>query len=487
MAVRDRNLFAWQVYVMTMAFISVGLLLGMFFLWRSWSDKVKTLEATQADLTTARSEVATNESRVDRLLSMLGYGANTQEDMDRLAQQFANDEKLAQAEKDFADQMKLFSTSVGPAERNLINLPTYLMNTIRDRNTEIDQARAREKQLQDSLSETQQRETEARTNEENLRKKAESDLAATRQSHSDALAKVNKEKDDILKNYETYKQKLDGELAAEKANVSRLTAENSDLQDTVNQQSEIILQINTPDFAASQGKIVNVDGDKAWVDLGSDDKLREGVVFSVIDALEVNISNAKPKAQLTIVRVVGPRLAQAKIVDPNVRMPVTRGDLVYSPAWRAGSAAGFALVGLMDINGDRRDDLERVKELIKNSGGRLDAVMDYKGRRDDQLEGVNANTRYVVVGTDVGSTTVDTPANQNRDREYANFLKDAQRYGVQQISLDKLLGYLKTPNSDRTVTLGSSMNPEEFRNLPKNPPVSNGTVSEIFMKRRFGE
>ena len=74
MAVRDRNMFAWQAYVITMSFVSVGLLLGMFFLWRSYSDLNKKYESQAASLQTKTDEGQQALLRVDRLLEMLGKG-----------------------------------------------------------------------------------------------------------------------------------------------------------------------------------------------------------------------------------------------------------------------------------------------------------------------------------------------------------------------------------------------------------------------------
>ena len=112
MAVRDRNMFAWQAYVITMAFVSVGLLLGMFFLWRSYSDLSKRYEDQGSQLSTAQTQVQLNDGRVDRMLSMMGYGNYTQEDLDSMAQKFATDEKLGQVETDFDEKMKQSMSSL---------------------------------------------------------------------------------------------------------------------------------------------------------------------------------------------------------------------------------------------------------------------------------------------------------------------------------------------------------------------------------------
>ena len=65
MAVRDKNLVAWQAYVITMAFISVGLMLGMFFLYRTYADTAKKSADMSTKYNEALTEAKKSESRRD--------------------------------------------------------------------------------------------------------------------------------------------------------------------------------------------------------------------------------------------------------------------------------------------------------------------------------------------------------------------------------------------------------------------------------------
>ena len=78
-------MFAWQAYVITMSFVSVGLLLGMFFLWRSYSDLNKKYESQAASLETKTTEGQQALLRVDRLMSMFGFGNYTPDQMEQMA------------------------------------------------------------------------------------------------------------------------------------------------------------------------------------------------------------------------------------------------------------------------------------------------------------------------------------------------------------------------------------------------------------------
>ncbi len=489
MAVRDRNLFAWQAYVITMAFLSVGLLLGMFFLWRSYSDLSTRYESQASSLSDAQSQFQVSEQRVDRLKSMLGYGNNTDADLAEMASKFATDEKLADVEKDFAEQMKLFPPNQPANEKNLLKLPKFLLDTIRLRNEQIDGAQKRIKAFEAELTATVQRETAARKDAEANQQKAETDLAAARQAHATEISRLNKEKEAALKKFDDYKVVVDRQLASLNGEVQRLTKLSTDQAETIRVQMDIINQFRNPDFAAPQGDVVKVadGGREVWINLGKDDGLRTGVPFSVIDESAINISEAEPKAKLVVTAVVAEHLCRARVTSSDYRNPIVTSDKVYSPAWRPGRTVGFALVGTLDVNGDGRDDADQVRELIRLSGGKIDEEMDSKGNRSG--DGMTPNTSFLVLGTDLSAPANASPevlARQKAKAElYAKFVAEAREQGIIQISLDKLMGYLKTEGSDRTIPLGDRIRGQDFpARGDVGSPVSGGNVSEIFQRRQ---
>jgi hypothetical protein len=486
MAVRDRNLFAWQAYVITMAFVSVGLLLGMFFLWRSYSDLSKRLTDQTTQMDNYRQQFTTSEARVSRLLAMVGQGeyADTQD--------MSADEVLGPVEQQFTQAMSHFATNVAASERNLMSLHTYLLDTIRARNDDIAAARERESKLTQDMTATLQRESKAREDAVIAQKKAESDLETARQKYASALVTANADKDAALKKFDDYRAYFEKELATVTTENRRLLADNQKQAETISQQMEELIAFRNLDFAAPQGEIVRATdgGTTVWINLGREDGLREGVPFSVIDESAVNISEASPKAKLVIVSVIpdAPHLSRAKVTDYDYSHPIVTGDKVYSPAWRPGRAVGFALVGMMDMDGDSRDDIEQVREQIRLSGGVIHAEMDTKGSQTDS-PGLNPNTSFLVLGTDLNISANSSPqlnAQQKaRAEKYAAFIAEAKKMGIIQISLDKLMGYLKTEGSDRTIPLGDRIRADDFPIRSEGrTPESRGSVSELFQQRK---
>ncbi len=484
MAVRDKNLVAWQAYVITMAFISVGLMLGMFFLYRSYADTTKRFTETTTKYNEALSEAKKSEARVTRLKAMMGYGQHTTEDLQAMAQEFANDPTLGEVEKEFAEQMKLFAKSDKETDKNLMKLPKFLMDTIRLRNEELDRLKKRQAEVQREQTDTLVRETAAREDAMKKMAQATQDLESERTKHAEQIAALNSEKDAIAKQFDANKAAFDKELARQASLIASLEAKTKEQAGVIADQQEQLVKFREDDFAAPQGEIIRVadGGQTVWLDLGSADGLREGVPFSVIPADTIKVSKATPKARLTITKIVDQHLAQAKATDLNPRNPIMTGDKIYSPAWRSGRSVGFALVGSMDVDGNLQDDSEMVKDLIQASGGRIDAVMDTKLVTQGKP---TIGTAYLVMGADTLDSENLSPDQQARQQKYNAFIKEAKSLGATQMSLDNLMGYLKPKNSDRTVSLGNRISGADFPiQQSKNPPVSAGKVSEIFEKRR---
>jgi hypothetical protein len=222
-----------------------------------------------------------------------------------------------------------------------------------------------------------------------------------------------------------------------------------------------------------------------WINLGSADGLRPGVSFSVLGQDEIRVSEAKPKAQLEVTRIGGAHLAEARVVYArDVRNPVIENDKIYSPMWSPGRPVRFALAGTLDLDGDGVDDSKRLRGLIESSGGEVVAQIDAAGNRSG---GLTKDTRWLVMG-DVPEAT---GGDDDRSRQLSNavaaigqFKAEADRLGVGQIGIDKLLGYLKNANEALTIPLGRSAGEDALR--PQAEPGSQKrwveSVSELYMR-----
>jgi hypothetical protein len=141
--------------------------------------------------------------------------------------------------------------------------------------------------------------------------------------------------------------------------------------------------------------------------------------------------------------------------------PIVPGDLIHTPAWQPGQKVRFALVGVMDLNGDGVSDRELIKNVIAMNGGLVDAELRDDGKR---LGEITVNTRYVVLG--------DKPTDKSDKRildEYARVVSDAQRFGVETISVQKLLNLMGWKVEEKTLNLAKNRDLNKFKGTEKKP------------------
>lgn len=488
MAVRDRNLSTWQAYVLTMSFVSVLLLLGMFFLWRSYSDlgsRFATLTAAEA---TAKDAALKSEARVRRLQSMLGYGSYTTAELESMRTAMAEDPILASVEKKFAEDMKVFDPTVADAEKNYVTLPSFLIDTMRQRNNELAAGRAEVGKLQKEVADRRVSETNARKAADDAKAKAIADLESSRAEFAKQMKASDDEKTKILRNYNALLQKYTADLDVLKKSNSELDAERKKQLATIEEQLQKINGLTGEGFTAPSGTVtqISLGTDTIWIDIGSEDGLREGIPFSVIDESELNVAEGVVKAKLVISKVLSAHQAQARITSSNFRRPIVPGDKVFSPLWRPGRKQGFALVGLLDMNNDGSDDRQSIIDLINRGGGQVDAEISTNGSVTGTLTN---STAYIVMGTDIETKANATPTPQQltKLKAYKKFIDEAKSLGIVQINIDKLIGFLRSPKEDRTVPLGGQVRGSDFPASADSPATissSQGSVSDIFQKRR---
>jgi hypothetical protein len=476
-----------KAYVLTCTIISALLLLGTFFIWRAWSDKSRQLEAKVEELRTKNDDFTKVQGRYNRLRAMLGQGQWSQADLDQMEATFKSDAELAPLEQEFANLKTLFPANTNYSDKNLLKLPQQLLEIVRRRNEEVAGARAREKALEEKMQKEIEDHRQARDMAETAQKKAEADLANNRIQHEQSLRKVNGEKDEAVAKMEQNKAIFDKQYAEVDSENKRLTDVHQKDLDTIAQQSKQLQRFQNPDMAAPQGKIFRVadGGELVWINLGSKQGLRRGTPFSILDSRETSTTKAVPKARM-IVEEVAEDYSRGRVEFPDdpfkrrnyIKNVVVEGDQVYSPAWRSGTKPSFALLGKMDMDDNFTDDIEQVRQLIINAGGKIDAELPAKGNETGK---VTPNTNFLVIGSDVGN--IDNPVSAERATLYSRFEQKARENGAIIMTLDKLMGFLKIDETSRTVGLGKNARPADFKvRNPLAPAVSPGTVSELYSR-----
>jgi len=153
-------------------------------------------------------------------------------------------------------------------------------------------------------------------------------------------------------------------------------------------KKKIEIELNVP-LLRPDGKIVLLD-DKAkvvYLNAGSNDRVCQGLTFTVYDRGTNIQENSKGKAAIEVFDVAKTSSA-ARIIHSQIGRPIQPGDIIGNLIWDRNKTNVFVIAGDFDTDGDGYIDLnaiDRIKRLIETWGGRVDNQ-------------VSADTDLVVLG-----------------------------------------------------------------------------------------
>ena len=208
------------------------------------------------------------------------------------------------------------------------------------------------------------------------------------------------------------------------AEVHRMEQEILELKKRMEQITE------TKIYSYIQGKVIEVGSGNSilvWINLGKADGLLPGVNFGVFGDHQAADGNLK--AKIEVVEIVAEHLSRCKVVSTVGAHKILRDDAIYSPSWHSSRQTKFALLGKMDLDGDGKDDREKLKSLIERHGGWIGFDMPASGKITGEL---TVDTRWLVLGE--GVDAIDG---------FDLIQSKAKEIGISQIKLEKLMAYLR--------------------------------------------
>lgn len=477
---RDRNLYVWQAYVIVMSFVSLLCIGALAYVAFQAETNYKTVQEARKAASDADAKLR-EETKKSQLLEMvLGARPSSQAEFDQAASSFSGNGDMASIQSKYVADMALLGQNV--TEKNYRKLVETLMQTVRERNLQVDAQAKREEDLKAKYDATIKQETEAREAE---RKRA-NELAQQLEQTQVAYAQKEKERQDEITKIQTDRQKLAQQSETEKrtylGEIDKLTKKRDELARQNELLGKQLEEMKGEDFQYVQGKITEVvdGGQTVYLNLGKADGLRSGVRFSVLDDEANRAADAEPKARIEVIEVnqQTDHLARARVLPDRRTNTILRGDRIYSPAWQPGRKVSFGLVGKLDIDGDGKDDRETVKALIAQNGGEVSVDL----RPDGRMEGaLSVNTRWLVVGDEfkVLGGTLDG-ATEVMAKRRAELEQQAKSMGVSRINLDKLMGYLRGTGDEDVVPLGSATRASDFKRREAPPAPGRGRVSGLY-------
>lgn len=377
------------------------------------------------------------------------------EDMERFGETFEEDSRFYRIilENIFEENRKLAQSEV-EAKLQVKDLKQQLDATEKQKNAQIDEF----KKSMEKLSE---------------------DAAAERNKFEKQYGQINEEKTKIAAQLDEQRKRYDDMVAQNAAAKKEL----NDRMAKLERFNEVLKsdRVDPDPFAQPADGVVrwvNQRNGTVWIDLGQADNLRPQVTFSVYSGDEDDAMSAERKASIEVTRILSPRMSEARITNDIPTDPVLEGDKIYSQVWNPGRQVGFAITGIIDMDGDGRQDLEQLKSVIVLNNGKVDATPAPDGSIAGEM---TVDTRYLILGEHP-----DEPRMENERRAWDRMSEEADTLGIEPIALIDFLRLMGWQIENRAVQLGLGSQSQDFTAKPieSATPPKKGSGNDIFRPRK---
>lgn len=460
-----------QVALILFVMVTVVLAVTTYLYFSAAERERQKAEAAEARARQSDDTVNSLEFQNQIFRHVLGYEMRNRDELNSIVQslQDTSREEMEQALADFQQDMRVYGVGFQDQVLNYRTLPSHLLAVVNDKNSKLAEA----DRLQAELVAERNRIQET---EERRLAKVQAELVSTQQELRAEREKFNRERQRILETSEELaalvpekEQELNRVRSEAASRIDGLQKETQQSQVMIAALQERLEGRREETFEEADGEVTWVDQNSqmVWINLGSADGLRRQMTFSVYDRRHTGVATAPIKARIEVTRVMEPRLAEARILEDNLSDPIMQGDIIYSPSFRRGQRTHFALVGIMDITGDGRSDLERVKSLITANNGVVDAELQPDGTIVGQM---TSTTQFLVRG--------EAPTDRSNERlmqGYSEMVGEATRQGIQSMTLDNLLDRMGYVRDSRVVPMQRGAGAREEGNggeFPRRQPSS---------------
>ena len=227
------------------------------------------------------------------------------------------------------------------------------------------------------------------------------DLRALVQKNSDEQIKILL---DRVEKSEANGKQLNADLLKTQAELN--VAQNR-LQDALTEVGKIK---PNPDQEAvaykPDGRVILVDDATGTIriNLGSDDRVYQGLTFSVYDKAAGIPRDGKPKAEVEVF-AVDQKVSAARITSSQSKNPVSTDDLIANLIWDSSRENRFVIAGEFDVDGNGTVDYDapgKIEALIRKWGGAV-------------TQDVSARTDYIILGDEPAVPAEPTLEQQTAD------------------------------------------------------------------------
>ncbi len=224
-------------------------------------------------------------------------------------------------------------------------------------------------------------------------------------------------------------------------------------------------ELENQSFDKPDGQIVRVDNTtrRVWIDLGSQDKLRQQVSFSVYtqDHRGVGRGAEDIKAKIEVSKIIDGHLAECRITQEDFDRPIQAGDPIYSPLFTPGATEYFTFVGILDLDDDGKSDRDIVHDFIANAGAAIEVEVDDQGNRSPEGRKMTVKSKFLVIG-DIPDPTQFAGFDERQAEiqkiidEHGALLKESLQQGIKIVTFSDFLNYIGYENRQRLFIAGEN-------------------------------
>jgi hypothetical protein len=437
-------------------FVMLTVVLGVTtFLYHSrYTEALKSAKDEQDRAAADRSKLANSQTECSELKRMVGM----------------SEKSIGDIREKFDGDMKRYGANFPEDARFYSPMLNHLWDAVEDRNKE---AKALKDKLQDLDSRFALREAAKDKQIDQFKEavaKSSDDMTKLSTDYDEQRAKTLGDEKGFLEKLSLTRKEASAQIEQVGAKVKEAEAVARDEAKTIHEQGTIIHRFNQPTMDIPAGEVTLVVRARkvVWINLGRADALNRQTSFNVYSSRAADLAGDRSaslmgesaklntadsadmgrvlkKATIEVTRILGDHLAEARIVDETAD-PIVPGDKIHTPLWAPGEQVRYALAGFMDLDGDGRNELGTVAQLITSNGGVVDCFLDPQGNR---LGAMSPRTRYLVLGNEPTSKSPPELLKQ-----YTAMVGEADRLNIQKITLAELkrkMDYKKTVLVERFV------------------------------------
>lgn len=315
--------------------------------------------------------------------------------------------------------------------------------------------------------------------------KAKEDQSNDRKTIEDLrneLAKLAAAKEEVAK-------KASDDVALVKKEVSDKDKQIKKLNELVARRNEELAELKVKETGTAapvrtDWQITYMDkrGTMPYINLGSADKVRPQLTFSIHSLGLDGRPNPTAKGTLEVVNVLGEHLSQARItsVRDRNRDPIVKGDILFNPLWNPNLKKHVAIAGVVDLSGGVRDPASGMDDFLRSLERQnviVDAWMDPRENYKIKGSGITVSTDYLLLAENLEFVSDGRARNAEQNKKVDDAIKEmkeqAARNGVAVLGLRKyldMIGYRLPPHLQEPTGVSPLYKPRPD-DLPPPPPV----------------